>query len=290
MQSAQQATSIRLEIQKIKKLPPLPVIAQQLIGALNNVDSSITVISEIISQDPALTSRIIGVANSAFFGFNRRIYSIHEAIVNLGLDLIRSMALTIVMGGVFDVKKCKGFDITQYWLSALMTADLARHAATVLGAAKPATGRQFFLYGLLHNLGILILTDCFPKLMTEIFNVAKRHPERRLIFTEQAMLDIDHHQAGGWLARKWRLPDEVVSVIEFHHDPGYQGPHQREVVLTGYCSRTTRNWIMGKDTMLCDEFAVLPVLGIDRRNMVRIAEKCRSRHAEFQGIAREMSL
>ena len=105
MQSAEKITNIRLEIQKLKNLPPLPFIAQQLIGALNNEDSSMTAIAAIINQDPSLASQILGLSNSAFFGFGRKLYTVHEAIINLGLDLVRGLALTLVMGGVFDIKK-----------------------------------------------------------------------------------------------------------------------------------------------------------------------------------------
>lgn len=290
MQSAQQitSTSIRLEIQKIKNLPPLPVIAQQLLGALNNEDTSITVISEIINQDPSLTSRIIGLANSAFFGYGRKLYCMEEAIINLGLDLVRSLALTMVVGGVFDIKKCKGFDITRYWLSALMTADLAKRTANIMNSSNNLSNGQFFLYGLLHNLGILILADRFPKLMSEIFNVAKRHPQRRLIYTEQAMLDIDHHQAGSWLAHKWHLPEEVIAVIEHHHYPDHTGEYQLEVLLIGFCSRTIRLWILDNESLISDENEILSILCIDRKKMEVIAKKCRSRYEEYQGIAQQM--
>ena len=288
MQSAEKITNIRLEIQKLKNLPPLPFIAQQLIAALHNEDSSMTAIAAIINQDPSLTSQIMGLANSAFFGFGRKLYSVHEAIINLGLDLVRGLALTLVMGGVFDIKKCKDFDISRYWLSAFMTADLAMQTATIIDSSKKNPHGQYFLYGLLHNLGILILADTFPKLMGDIFSVAKGHPERRLVFTEQAMLDTDHHQAGGWLARKWHLPDEVIAVIEHHHYPDYSGEYMKEVLLIGFCSRTTHNLIHGKEKLLSEDDAILSILGIDQTEMTDIANRCRAKLSEYRTIAREM--
>lgn len=102
------STSIRLEIQKIKELPPLPVIAQQLLAALNSDEVSIDEIAKVIQSDPIVTSRILGLANSAFFGFRRSLYNLTEAIVTvLGLDLVRALGLAMVMGGVFDVRKCR---------------------------------------------------------------------------------------------------------------------------------------------------------------------------------------
>ena len=169
-----------------------------------------------------------------------------------------------------------------------MTADLAMHSATFIASSKKSSNGQYFLYGLLHNLGILVLADTFPKLMGEIFNVAEGHPERRLIFTEQAMLETDHHQAGGWLARKWHLPNEVIAVIENHHYPDYTGEYMKEVLLIGFCSRTARNWIHGKEMLINEEHAILSALDINRTEMEKTINNSRARLREYQSIAREM--
>jgi len=171
-----------------------------------------------------------------------------------------------------------------------MTAELAKQTATIMETADDDLQGQMFLFGLLHNLGILILTDKFPKLMEEIFKIASKDSERRLIHTQQAMLDMDHHQAGAWLAHKWHLPNEVINVIEHHHDMYYAGDDAKSVLTIGYCSRTVRNWIIQKDILLPDmEDTMLDKLGIDRKKMESIAKKCRSRMDEFEGIANEMA-
>lgn len=175
MSSLQSATSIRLEIQKIKQLPPLPVIAQKLLGAIENENTSIDDIAHIIQSDPVLTSRILGLANSAFFCFSRKLYQLTEAIVNvLGLDLVKALGLTMVMSGVFDTKKCKGFDVERHWTSAFMTAELCTRILRISKTEEDLIESQVYLYGLLHNFGILILVDKFPKLMTDIFEVARK--------------------------------------------------------------------------------------------------------------------
>ena len=157
------STSIRLEIQKIKELPPLPVIAQQLLAAINKDDTSIDEIAKVIQSDPILTSRILGLANSAFFGFGRSLYNLTEAIVNvLGLDMVKALGLTMVMGGVFDVRKCSQFDIVRHWSHAFMTAELSMRMLPLVRIEEKVQENQLFLYGLLHNFGILILVNKFP--------------------------------------------------------------------------------------------------------------------------------
>ena len=290
MPNAETATSIRLEIQKIRHLPPLPVIAQQILAAINNENTDIDEIAAIMQRDPSLTSRILGLSNSAFFGFARKVYTLKEAIINvLGLDLVRGLAFTMVMGGVFDIRKCKEFDLTRYWCSALMTADLAMSTASIIPPSRQINSNHLFLYGLLHNIGILVLTDRLPELMSEIFGIAKDHPDRRLINTEQSMLNMDHHQAGAWLTEKWGLPDDVVRVISCHHQRGYREEYIHEVLITGFCSRTTRNWISGKNELLDDDDEIYSLTGIDKHKMQATAEKCRAKHEDFKEMAREMA-
>jgi HD-like signal output (HDOD) protein len=288
--SVQTSTSIRLEIQKIKELPSLPVIAQQLLAAVNDDDTSIDEIAAIIQRDPILTSRILGLANSAFFGFRRKVYKLTDAIVNiLGLDLVRALGLTMVMGGAFDVHKCKPFDIVRHWSSAFMTAELSMRLLSLVEGDEEMHESQLFLYGLLHNFGILILVDRFPQLMTDIFVIAKKHPERRLIYTEQALLDMDHHQAGSWLAEKWQLPSDVSRVIERHHYPDYRGEFWQAALLVGFSSRMSRNWILGADILVPDEPEVIDALKMDRGKLTKIAEQCREKLEDISNIAKEMS-
>ncbi len=290
MSCVRSSTSIRLEIQKIKELPPLPVIAQQLLAAINDDDTSIDDIARIIQSDPILSSRILGLANSAFFGFTRKLYNLTEAIVNvLGLDLVRALGITMVMGGVFDVHKCRHFDIVRHWSHAFMTAEMSLRLLRLTNANQDIQGNQLFLYGLLHNFGVLILVDKFPELMSDIFAVAKKYPEKRLICTERALLDMDHHQAGSWLARKWQLPADVGKVIEHHNCPDYREEYWREAMIVGFSSRSTRNWVLGTDILVSDEPELIDTLNIDREKLERVAKQCQEKLDGVKTTAQQMS-
>lgn len=289
MATASTSTSIRLEIQKIKELPPLPGVAQQLLAAINDDDTSIDDIAKIIQSDPNLSSRILGLANSAFFGFNRRLYNLTEAIVNvLGLNLVRALGLTMVMSGVFNVKKCHSFDIVRHWSHAFLTADLATRLSKYIETELDVAENQFFLYGLLHNFGVLVLIDRFPTLMEDVFATARKFPERRLIYTEQSLLDMDHHQAGAWLAQKWLLPEDVSIVIENHHYPEYRNRYWREALLVGLCSRISRNWILEREDVNNEQGELLNILEIDADCFQKITAKTRSSVDEIRELARQM--
>lgn len=282
---------IRQEVQKLKGLPPLPVIAQQLLGAIDDERATIEDISDIIQRDPSLMARLLGLANSAFFSFGRKILTLQEAVIFvLGLDMVKSISLSMVMSGTFDVKRCKHFDVNRYWASSLLSAELAKQVAGLMGSADQAKQNQMYLLGLLHNLGILILVDRFPEVMDKVFKEALEDPSEALMYKMREMIDIDHHQAGSWLAHKWHLPEEVIHTIEHHYDIGYSGDHSQEVLLVGLCSRTVRNWLLGSDTLIPEkEVTLIHKLGIEVSKFEGVAEKCYSKLEEVEALANEMS-
>ena len=156
-------SSVRLEIQKIDYLPPMPVVAQEILIASNDHTSDMDDIAQIIKKDPALTAKIVGMANSAFFGFGRNVTTLEQAIINvLGLDLVKGFALSLAMSGVFNPEKCENFDLKRYWCSAFLTAELATGFANHIDSKQSLDPNELYLYGLLHNIGILVLADRFP--------------------------------------------------------------------------------------------------------------------------------
>ncbi len=193
----QSLSSVRLEIQKIDYLPPMPSIAQEILIACNDDTSDMDDIVKIIKKDPALAAKIIGMANSAFFGFGRNVATLEQAVINvLGLDLVKGFSLSLAMSSVFDPKKCANFDIKRYWCSAFLTAELATGFVNHIDSKQALDPNQLYLYGLLHNIGILVLADRFPNIMSELFAAAMEDKEKRLIEYEKEIIDFNHHDAG----------------------------------------------------------------------------------------------
>jgi HD-like signal output (HDOD) protein len=139
-------SSVRVEIQKIDYLPPLPSIAQDILIASNDDASDLDDIANIIKKDPSLAAKIISMANSAFFGFGRNVTTLEQAVINvLGLDLVKGFALSLTMSSVFDLEKCAGFDIKRYWCSAFLTAELASGFASQANLKQSLDPNQFYL-------------------------------------------------------------------------------------------------------------------------------------------------
>ncbi len=278
MAVAQTYSSMRLEIQKIDYLPPMPAVAQEILIASNDKTSDMDDIAAIIKKDAGLSAKIIGVANSAYFSFPRNVTSLEQAIINiLGLDLVKGFALTLAMSGVFKTDKCTNFDIKRYWQSAFFTAELASGFGQYIKLDNDIKSEQLYLFGLLHNIGILVLTDRFPNIMSELFLTAAKDKEKRLIDYESETVDFNHHEAGGWLAQKWHLPDEVIDVIEQHHNLNYQGRNSQLVILLGLCARIARQWQL--DTSYCpfEEIHYFEMLGVEEEIVKKYLDKAKAK-------------
>lgn len=274
MTGRQTISSVRLEIQKIDHLPAMPSIAQEILIASNDDSTGLDDIAKIIKKDAALAAKIIGMANSAFFGFGRKVTTLEQAIINvLGLDLVKGFALSLAMSRVFNPEKCQQFDIKKYWSSAFITAELASGFASLIDTDQELDPNQLYLHGLLHNIGILVLVDRFPNIMSELFTTALENREKRLIEYETETIDFNHHEAGSWLGHKWNLPYEIIDIVEHHHDLTYQERNSDAVILIGLCSRISRQWILQTNYDPMQESDVIKSLNIKRDELEKYITK-----------------
>jgi HD-like signal output (HDOD) protein len=290
MTGPQSVSNVRIEIQKIDHLPPMPSIAQEILIASNDETSDMDDIAKIIKKDPALTAKIIGMANSAFFGFGRNISTLEQAIINvLGLDLVKGFALSLAMSSVFDPTKCANFDLKRYWCSAFLTAELASGFTSHVDSKQTLDPNQLYLYGLLHNIGILVLTHRFPNIMSELFTISIENKEKRLIEYEKDTIDFNHHEAGAWLGHKWKLPFEIIDTIEHHHDLGYQDRNANFVVLIGYCSRIARQWLLNTNYDPLQETEIVETLNLKPEPLKAYLDKSYGKLEDIQKLVDEIA-
>lgn len=267
------ATAAQLRINRLQELPPLSLVSQQLLDALGNERASMEDVSRVVELDPALAARIVGVARSAFFGNTHTIYNVKDAIIRvLGLDMVRSLALSISFGDGLRYDQVRGFDACRYWTTALLVADMARYLAPRATAGEGVAAEPAYLAGLLHSLGLLALAHLFPAELTGALDEGEAVPVWRLAPLERRWVGIDHHTAGAWLARRWHLPEEVVVAMERHHETDYRGPLWPTALLVGACVRWAE-WRLDNDGDAPGEVtASLAELGIATRDMPRIGQ------------------
>ena len=216
------AEKIYLEIAKIKNLPPLPEVSVRIIAAVNDPDISINELVEVISLSPALMARLLGLANSSYFGRAGQIKDLRIAIIQvLGLNLVKSLSLSIALNVELDTSKCKLFDANYYWSHALITALVAQKLAMHLDNELMAPS-IVYTSGLLLNIGLLAAVYIFPAEMNNVFADSERTEgavsKQMLEHFGQTQYDL-----AGILLERWKLPEVFQITIKEFRQPDFNG-------------------------------------------------------------------
>lgn len=227
----------RSKVRSLPDLPPFPVIGQQIMSQVTSEQVDIPRLAKTIEQDPAVLSRIIGVANSAYYGCPDKIYTISHAIVRvLGLNVVKSLALGIVLNEPFNHKACHGFNMKDYWLRSMFIAITARWIGRRIDHEDEAFLDQAYLTGMLNNLGELVLVHLFANEMNHVYEHLHGKNEVEKLELESEIIGINRHEASIILARKWHLPESLQTVFQHRYETDYQGPHWQLLYLLQLCS------------------------------------------------------
>jgi putative nucleotidyltransferase with HDIG domain len=203
-------------VQKISDLPTLPSIMIKLNRLMEDPKTSAEDLGRAISTDPVLSSKVLKLVNSPFYGFPGRIGTMSQAVVILGFSTIRNLVLTTsVMQALSRGKTHKRFDTQKYWLHSLATGALARVLAKEQNLPYQ---EEAFIGGLLHDIGKMIICQNLHAEFEEIETYEKQN-KCSTREAELAVLGLTHQEIGGWLAQKWHLPMALVNAIHFHHQP-----------------------------------------------------------------------
>ena len=206
---------MRLFIQKITSLPTLPAIAQEVLNLTYDDSVSIQRLEEIIEHDPPIASRILSVAGSAFFGIEMPNVSIGNAIVRIGFDNVRHIALGIALLSVFrNGSRSHPLSPAKIFKHSIAVGLIARLLANHFRCEDQD---EIFACGILHDLGILVMNSHAEEMYRRVIDSMQR--EESLPEAETRVLGFDHTTVGAWLAEKWNLPAAVLEAIRFHHDP-----------------------------------------------------------------------
>jgi len=213
---------------KIIDLPTLSVVANNIIQITQSPKSSALEVGRYISQDQALVSRILRIANSTFYGFPGKITTIPHAVVILGFTNIRNLVLTASISKMFSSKGGDGdFDREGFWKHSVACGVTSKLIAKRLGLKNL---EEVFIWGLLHDVGKLVLDTYFNEEFTRVVCLVK---EKEILVrdAEQELLGFDHAAVGANVADRWNLPPALIKVIRFHHNPTQANESMRMVTI-----------------------------------------------------------
>ena len=200
-----------------RSLPPLPAVYFKISQALEDPECPIERIGEIISTDPALTAKILQLANSAFFGFGREVCSAYEAVMMLGVGTIRSLVLALSLFSTFETQNSVREELPKVWNHSLRVGCLARKILE-LEDLDEQLAQQAFTGGLLHDIGKLILAT-LPAVDFKSMTARAAEEGRPMIEIEREVLKLTHADVAAYLLDLWGLPSALVEIVAFHHNP-----------------------------------------------------------------------
>ena len=202
----------------VDSMPAFPKSVQKILELTRDVNSTPKDLVEVIDKDPVVTVKILKVVNSAYYSLPRQITSIGHAVVYLGFNTIKNLALSIAAIGIMPKQNSSGFDVQQYLLHSLATAGLAKHLATRVQDADPM---DCFIAGLLHDFGKVV----FAQFMPEQFKRALQKCQAlgtSLHAALQEEIGVDHVVVGAMLVEKWRFAPHLIETIRYQHPSNFK--------------------------------------------------------------------
>lgn len=208
-------------IKGISHIATLPEITLKIIELVEDPSSTAQDLHSIISNDPALCSRILKVVNSAFYGLPRQIGSINRAIVLLGLNAVKNIAIAASLTKLFrGGDLCPTFSARDLWVHSIATAAGSKLICDQLKLGFPD---EAFLAGLMHDIGIMVEMQTMRKQLVELFEKlgidAEGVPSGDMVELERTILGTDHQALGAGLCEAWKFPKSFGFVSGHHHDP-----------------------------------------------------------------------
>ncbi len=192
-----------------------PLVYDRLVQVLRHPHSGSADIARVISEDPGLTSRLLKLVNSGFFGFSQPIDSVAKAVTVVGTGQIRDLALATSVISAFDRVPKELVDLQAFWFHSLACGVMAR---VIASRRREDNVERFFVAGLLHDIGHLVVYVGASREASEVLE-STRSTGRPHLEAEREVMGTDHTEVGGALMEKWNLSGALQEAVTWHHEP-----------------------------------------------------------------------
>lgn len=259
----------------------LPDVVFHLQQAIADPNGNSATIGEIIAKDPALTARLLKLANSPIYGFGGRIDTVTRAITLVGVQPLYSLALATCALSKFRNIPAQLIDMDEFWVQSTYCAVVARLLAKEAGVLHP---ERLFVGGLLHGIGALLLYYKCPDEAREILLAAQG--KRSLIpLLEKDLMGFTYADVGGEIARQWNMPEWLQEAIRYHLEPEQARDFSLETALVSLASRLTSVLAEGdavEDVVAEVPASILNITGLEENQIKRIMAEV---YYEFTEVA-----
>jgi len=282
------------------QLPSLPAIAIKALELARKDNVNISEIADLISNDPALSSKILKTVNSSFYGLPKQVSTISHALVILGLQAVKTLALGFSLLSNLKDKNNDGFDYMHFWKKSIYSAVAGKLLAKRINIVQQ---EEAFLAGLLADVGVLVMHRVLGKEYDQLYAQANGDHEE-LCRLCRKRFELDHAEVAGMLGELWQLPPVLAGPIRQHHNPTEQDPQLRPLVecvyiamICGdvYASNTPAQYIVRARQEMADRLKIsgveaeklLAEIGTSTREAAKLFEVNIGENRSYQDILDE---
>ena len=272
-----------LLVREVDKLVSLPDIYYRLEELIVGPATTTDTISELLRSDPDLCARMLRMANSAFYSFPTRIETIERAVSTIGLRQIRELVLITTVVKVFDGFPDGSVNMESFWEHSIAVGVTAR----ALGEYRAIPNADsFYIPGLLHDIGRLVMYLKLPELMQDLLD-QRRDGGESLFTLEQQSLGFTHADIGAQLLEHWKIPESIWQPVQNHHDPQKAGEYAvaaSAIHIADVWVNANRSGSSGNKFQLDFETSALQTIGIDIEDLDLIG---RSAGTQIMALVRQ---
>ncbi len=271
-------------VQSIGELAVLPQVVMKVLDMTSNTRATTQELEDVIGQDQALTSKVLTLANSSYYGLPRRVSSLREAVMFLGFRVVRNIAMTASCYNIFIGKSdSQSLLKRRIWKHSVDTSLLTR---LVCAYAPDVVPDEAFAAGLLHDIGKTVLEQYYPQAMLQVVQVAERLGIRHHEAEEQ-ILGFNHADVGLALAIQWNLPIALGEALGYHHCISAASAAPRLVAVVAVASEVSNMLEDGAGDEQWEMYVredALQTLGISTQQMEALLQGCRVEVERSMGL------
>ena len=219
----------------IDSMPSLSITVSKILEVTKNPQTTAKDLNKVISLDPVLVGKVLKLINSAYYGLQNKVTSLVTAIIMLGMNTIKNLALsTAVLGNMKRKSSFKSLNVDGFWRHSIAVGVLSKLIAEKIGV--PATRREeYFIGGLLHDIGKIPLNELFEESYMKVIRTADLK-KAMLLDMEREIIGITHTEVGKMIAEKWNLTGETLECLLRHHDPNMASEQNYKLVASVYAA------------------------------------------------------
>ena len=278
--SSHQALYLKQIETYVARLPSLSTTATKVLETCNNPQSSPNDLNRLITLDPALAGQVLRLINSAYYSLSQPVSSLSRAIIMLGVNTVKNLVLSLaILDHLHTRKPFRILSSATFWSHSVAVGVIAKCMAEAQGVSL-ADQEDYFVYGLLHDLGKIPLNHQFVDEYEQAMALARR--QRWSLFrAERVIFGIDHSTVGGLIARKWRLSPVCIDVLAHHHRTDeLLTDHPQQVLMVALANLYAQLLENDSDegTLANEEFAALLMrrIGLDASTLDRLRDPVRA--------------